>query len=57
MSSRYNPVAQSAAPLKPRPPGEQPASRDDMTEVLSELGEIRLVLEDIRTLMRDTRKG
>lgn len=54
MSSQYNPfAAQSAPPLKPGPPGEQPASRNDMTEVLSELGAIRLVLEDIRQLMRD----
>jgi hypothetical protein len=44
-------------PMPPIPPGERPASRDDMTEVLSVLGEIRLILEEIRTLMPDTRKG
>ena len=43
--------------MPPIPPGEQPASRDDMTEVLSVLGEIRLILEEIRTLIQDTRKG
>ena len=43
--------------MPPIPPGERPATRDDMTEVLSVLGEIRLVLEDIRTLMRGARKG
>jgi hypothetical protein len=41
--------------MPPIPPGERPATRDDMTEVLSALGEIRLVLEDIRTLMRQRR--
>ena len=44
-------------PMPPIPPGERPASRDDMTEVLSVLGEIRLILEEIRTLIQDTRKG
>ena len=43
--------------MPPIPPGERPASRDDMTEVLSVLGEIRLILEEIRTLIQDTRKG
>jgi hypothetical protein len=50
-------AGQTQPPMPPIPPGERPASRDDMTEVLSVLGEIRLILEEIRTLIQDTRKG
>jgi hypothetical protein len=46
-----------AAAHAPDPAWGTPASRDDMAEVLSVLGEIRLILEEIRTLIQDTRKG
>jgi hypothetical protein len=43
--------------MRPRAPEEQPARRGDIVVVVDELKGIRGVLEEIRALLQNPRKG